>query len=103
MFPGYTPDNVFTAWISIFLNWFLTVVSFPTSGLSLLMPGVVTITNENSSTIMKTAGIFVFLELNRLISFNIYEAATSTRNTAISGNHLLVRKFLIPIKGIPYA
>ena len=39
----------------------------------------------------------------RLANFSIYEAATSTRNTAISGNHRLVRKFLIPSRGMPYA
>ncbi len=99
--PEYIPVRVFTAWISIFLNWFLTVVSFPTRGLSLFIPGVVIITNENNSIMANTAETFAFLELNRLTSFSIYDADTSTRNTAINGNHLLVRKFLMPSKGIP--
>jgi ribosomal protein L30/L7E len=65
------------------------------------MPGVVTIKNENNRTIMKIEKILDFLRLKRLTNLSIYEAATNTRNTDIKGNHRLVRRFLIPSKGIP--
>lgn len=58
--PEHFTVTVLMASISILLNWFLTVVSFATSGLSLFMPGVVTITNENRRIIVNITGIFAF-------------------------------------------